>query len=64
MDTASIMSIFGSVDAGSLIPPLTGIPPILEGIFNAISGAINVAVLGSAGVAGSIQSVLGSIAGQ
>lgn len=64
MDTASLIGVIGSFDVGSLVPPVGGLVPILDSIFAGISGVINLVVLSSAGVAGSIQTVLGSIAGQ
>ncbi|WP_141484861.1 hypothetical protein [Rhodococcus sp. WS3] len=64
MDTASLMGVIGSFDVGSLTPVLTNVTAVIQSVFSVISAAIDVAVSGSVSSAGSIQTVLGSVAGQ
>lgn len=60
MDTASLIDAVTSIDSQSLLPPFVFVQAIVDGIFGAISAAINLAASGSAGIGGSIQSALGS----
>ncbi|OYD68634.1 hypothetical protein BDB13_2188 [Rhodococcus sp. OK302] len=63
MDTASLMDSLASIDANSVQLPVTAMLAIIDGVFDTISGFINLVVTGSAASAGLIQAGLGSIAG-
>ncbi|ALU72346.1 hypothetical protein ACH49M_31065 [Rhodococcus qingshengii] len=63
MDTASLIGALASVDVGSLVDPLFYLVKVVDGIFVSITGSLNMGgALGEA-AAGSVQSVLGSVAG-
>ncbi|QDQ98725.1 hypothetical protein [Tomitella fengzijianii] len=60
--TGSILDALGSIDASSLAPLGRGSVGIVENVFAAISGALEVGVSGSGALAGLIDSGLASSA--
>ena len=63
MDTASLIGALASVDVGSLVDPLFYLVKVVDGIFVSITGSLNMGGALGEVAAGSVQSVLGSVAG-
>ena len=63
MDTGSLIELIGSVDAGSLAAPITSFTGIIAAVSDMIDSVITIWTTGSAEASGSIQSILGSVAG-
>lgn len=63
MDSGSLIQLIGSVDVGSLAAPIRSLMGVVDAVSGIVDSIITVWTTGSAGAAGSIQTILGSVGG-
>lgn len=63
MDNGSLIDLVTSVDPQSVAEPIRSLGGLVNGVAQVVLGLINMWNVGSMEAAGSIQTVLGSIAG-
>ncbi|BCN50599.1 hypothetical protein [Prescottella equi] len=63
MDTGSLVDLVTSVDIGSLGPAYQQVGALIASLFDVVGDLIGLWPAGSAGAAGSLQGIVGSVSG-